>query len=394
MDTTNIDFIYFTGDNCVDFPKGGITSFTRQMMRAFGNRMALVGISTDDTPVGMWVNKEFDGTTYLFFSIAKANKNEIKPLLPTRLTNYYKLKKYKNEILSLNVENAFVQNSHFLLAIKNWPIKNKAYIFHGVTNPLKKARYWFAKLIANSYERIMFKRLKDYNSIFAAADDNDIRKMISRSGNKLKKEDINKLPTRFDDAVFYPNGKESSAKILGLKKNSYIFVQVGRLSKQKGCDFIIKSFHEFIKKYPDSILYFVGDGEERANVEKKITSLNLSEKVVITGFTDPKSVANYYNAADLVLVGSYMEGWSVAMVEALACGKKIVSTNISGTKDMILPGKNGFIVDNRDPKLFAQKMEEALKLSSGKEHSVELSKSYSLSTLKDDIEMHWKFHKQ
>jgi glycosyltransferase involved in cell wall biosynthesis len=270
MDKSNIDFIYFTGDNGIDYPKGGITSFTRQMMNVFGNRMALVGISTDNSPVGKWITKELDGKSYLFFSIARVDKNLIKPFIPQRLSGYLKLKKYKNKILELDVPNAFVQNSHFLLAINNWNLPNKAYIFHGATNPLEKPRYPFAKLLASAYEKVMFQRLRSYNTIFAAADDNEIKNLVKRSGNLISNKKIIKLPTRFDHTVFFPANKEESMKALNLERDRFILVHVGRISKQKGCDFLIESFHLFLKNHPGSVLYFVGDGEEKANLTLQI----------------------------------------------------------------------------------------------------------------------------
>jgi glycosyltransferase involved in cell wall biosynthesis len=390
MDLKNIEFIFFTGDNGIDYPVGGITSFTRQMMSVFGNRMALVGISTDNTPAGKWIQKDFDGEKFLFFSIGRVNKNKLKPLLPLRLTTYFQLKRYKKEILSLDISNAIVQNSHFLLAIHEWPIANKAYIFHGVTNPLEKARYSAAKLLAPYYEEKMFKRLQSYNTIFTVADENDIQNMIKRSNNKFSRDSFIKLPTRFDSKTFYPVSKEYSRQCLGLSKKKTIFIQVGRLSKQKGCDFIIDSFYHYLKNNPYSELYLVGDGEEKEGIQRKILSLGLSGKVNITGFLSKQEVALFYNSADLILVGSYMEGWSVAMVEALACGKNVVSTRVSGAGDMIIPGKNGYIVNYRDPGSFAKKMEEALKLPNPNKYSIEISGNYSLSTLKDDIEKHWK----
>lgn len=50
-------FLLIEGCDFVDYPTGGQLSFARQMMRTFGNRLALVGISTDDTPVGVWLKK-------------------------------------------------------------------------------------------------------------------------------------------------------------------------------------------------------------------------------------------------------------------------------------------------------------------------------------------------
>ena len=53
-------------------------------------------------------------------------------------------------------------------------------------------------------------------------------------------------------------------------------------------------------------------------------------------------MSTYLGAADLVFVGSFEEGWSTAMVEALACGKPIISTNISGANDMIIPNEKWY----------------------------------------------------
>lgn len=387
MDTRSIRFIYFSGDNGMDYPKGGITAFTRQMIRVFGNRMAIVGISTDETEVGNWTEKEINGKTFLFFAIAKIGKEKRKPFIPQRLLGYLKLRKYKNEILKLKIKNAFVQNSHFLIALKDWDIPNKAYIFHGATNPLEKPRYAIGRVIAPFYEKMMFKRLRNYNAIFVAADDNDIQRLQHRSKNRLK--DIVKLPTRFDDTLFYPQDKHEARKELNLDPEKKVLIQVGRLSKQKGGDLILQAFRFFLKTYPGSLLIFVGDGEEHQPIQEKINQSGLQDRVFITGFVPAQKVARYYHAADLVLVGSHMEGWSVAMVEALACGKNIVSTRVSGAKDMIANGKNGYIVETRAPDLFAQKMIEAIKLPVVNDVSLEKSQNYSLSTLKSDIEKYW-----
>ena len=382
-------FIFFAGNNCIDYPKGGITSFSQQFISVFDN-IAIVGSTTDDTPIGKWVIKEFNGKKYYFFSIDRQSPNVIKPFFPARLSSYLKLKKYKKKILSLNIKYAFVQNSHFLLAIKDWPFKNKAYFFHGVTNPLSSPRYKVGKYIATMYENLMFKRLKTYNAIFAAADDFDIKKLISRSNGKLSFNQIIKFPTRFDDTVFYSTRMTNAREKLDFDKDVNIFVQVGRISKQKGCDFVLDSFSKFHDRIPNSILIFIGDGEERENLQQLINNKKLTNNAFITGFKQKEEVALYYNAANTVLVGSHMEGWSVSMVEALACGKPIVSTNISGAKDMIIENKNGFIVSNRNSDLFAKKMLLSLELENARETSIELAKLYSISTMRQDIEKKWK----
>jgi glycosyltransferase involved in cell wall biosynthesis len=97
-------------------------------------------------------------------------------------------------------------------------------------------------------------------------------------------------------------------------------------------------------------------------VEAAISAGGLSSSVKITGFQKPGGVCCYLNAANVVVSGSLAEGWSVAMLEALACGKPLVSTSVSGIKEMILPRRNGFVVQGRDPVEFAKAMEDALAL--------------------------------
>lgn len=86
----------------------------------------------------------------------------------------------------------------------------------------------------------------------------------------------------------------------------------------------------------------VGDGEEKINLIKMAHDLNIEQNVVFCGLQQPRNVAIHISAADVCVVGSYVEGFSQAMIEQLACGKPIVSTNVSGAKELIKYGKNWF----------------------------------------------------
>ena len=100
--------------------------------------------------------------------------------------------------------------------------------------------------------------------------------------------------------------------------------------------------------------------------------------VRITGFQKPGQVVSYLNAANVAVVGSYVEGWSASMLEALACGKPIVSTEVSGAKAMVIEGRNGFIVNNRDPVRFSEAMQKALQLPEAERVSRSIAAEYDL----------------
>jgi glycosyltransferase involved in cell wall biosynthesis len=117
--------------------------------------------------------------------------------------------------------------------------------------------------------------------------------------------------------------------------------------------------------------------------------MGLERHIRITGFVPQSEVVKYINAADVCVVGSHREGWSVAMCEILACGKPVVSTDVSGARDMICEGKNGFVVADRDPENFARAVVQALSLPCAREVSLAAASSYAVSGLASDLSKLW-----
>lgn len=384
------EFVYIESSNFDNFPTGGTLSFSKQMLKVFGNRMALVGFVTDKTICGKWVIKEFNNVPYYFFGIQKINNREgKKPLIPARLTSYFYLKKYLKEIQSINVEKVFTRTPQFAIALSNSKFLNKCFCFAGTTNSVEISRYSILRKLAYKYEKKLFNSLKKFNVILASADKEAIKSLIQRSNSLLQIDNVYSFPTRFDDNIFKYKDKIICRNELNLDINSLILIVVGRLSWVKGWDLILDSFSDFHKKNKNSILLFVGDGEDKTKILSKVDKLNLNDKVFLLGKKRQEELALYINAADLFLVGSYYEGWSNAMIEALGCGKTIISTNISGASEMIEEGKNGYIITNRDHFLFSKKIEEALLIKNSIEYSLNLSIKYSLSTLAIDLENLW-----
>jgi hypothetical protein len=189
-----------------------------------------------------------------------------------------------------------------------------------------------------------------------------IDEFVQTRGIGLRHRRILPFPTRYDESVFFPLDPSSAKASLGLPPGRILVVAVGRVNGVKGWDLVLDAFRMFLHTHGDAAMCFVGDGEDRAALLHRAADLGLSDHVTVTGFLQPAAVAGYLNAADLVVFGSHHEGWSVAMLEALACGKAVVATDVSGARDMIVEGRNGFLVRQRDPERFAQAMEDALHL--------------------------------
>jgi len=383
------DVLFFEPCNFADFPVGGQTSFSRQMMAAFGNRLALVGVSTDGTPVGQWVSKQFNGLDYHFFAVGRRTVSSTKPLVPARITALLNIIRHRKAIMSLGIRYAFTQSPETLMAIHDWPWDSICYMIPGDANPLKMARYRWARPFTGLYDAKLFSALKRADVILACADGPAIESFARRSKGLLGPDRITPFPTRVDTAAFTPLSVREVRQKLGLDGPGPVVVTCGRINSVKGWDLVVGAFHNFRRLHPAARLIFVGDGEDRPILEKTILEQDLAGSVLLVGFQPSGKVVEYLNAASVLVVGSYKEGWSVAMLEGLACGLPVVSTDVSGARDMIVEGQNGFVVSNRDPGQFASAMARTLVWERPNRVSLAIAKRYSLANLRGDLCRLW-----
>jgi len=346
-------------------------------------------MSRGDDPVGQWLRKEINGTSYWFFPVCRKNASAKRPIIPARLTFYLALQRYRNRILSRGSRYALMGAAESLLAVSRWGLESLCFVFPGVENPLKISRYPLARSLWRVFDRMIFSALDRVSVILASADEEAIGQFILRSGGRIARERIVQLPTCVDLSEFRPASIQEARASLGIPSNSTVLVTSGRIAQFKGWDLLLDAFLVFQRKCSDSLLIFIGDGEDRPLVEAAIAARNLGSSVRITGFQAPRAVSSYLNAADVYLCGSVVEGWSVAMLEALACGKPIVSTPVSGTNQMIVPKKNGFVVPTRNPVEFAKAIESALGLKDAEKESREIADHFSLTKLGERLGHLW-----
>lgn len=377
----------------IEYPVGGQLSFARQMIRVFGNRLALVGWSTDDTPVGKWTTKAIDGIEYDYFAYHK--KKDIssqRPIVPARITDYLALNRWKNAIQQKQIPYVFLRSQHLLVNIVKWKVDNICYYFPGIENPLSISRYLWAKSLAKLFDTWFLPRVSKANTVLAAADTKAIEELVCRSKGKLDSCKIHVFPTRVDTDIFCYKDKHLAKKYLGIPESKIVISTTGRIHWAKGWKLILGAFKTFNQKFRDSILCFVGDGQDRPNLEAEISKLNLDNNVIITGFLPPERVSDYLKATDIFILGSKKEGWSTSLVEALATCLPIVSTDVSSSNTIIKEGVNGFVVKHRTPDEFFNAFVKALKLDthSVMEYSREEIEKYALKYLEKDLGRIWK----
>lgn len=130
-----------------------------------------------------------------------------------------------------------------------------------------------------------------------------------------------------------------------------VLLSVGRLTRQKNFPLLINAFADVVKRRP-SRLVILGEGEERANLEALVASLDLGDSVSLPGFL-PNPFALMSRAAAFVMSSSW-EGLPTVLIEALACGVPVISTDCESGPDEILDGgRYGRLVPVDEPQALA-----------------------------------------
>jgi glycosyltransferase involved in cell wall biosynthesis len=125
----------------------------------------------------------------------------------------------------------------------------------------------------------------------------------------------------------------------------YVLGVAARLVRQKSIDFLIKSFSEYNKNFnPKSKLLIAGKGPLKIELEELVASLNLKKSVKFLGFQS--DINTFYRSIDVFCLTSSYEGLGLAILEALACKKPIITSNCSAMPEIIKQNKNGLLVDH------------------------------------------------
>lgn len=160
-----------------------------------------------------------------------------------------------------------------------------------------------------------------------------------------------------DETRFFTRDKLASRNKLNLPPEKRIILFVGNLIKRKGIYTLLESLRILNAGiFSNFLAVIIGRGEEQKGVELKITEYGLSDNIRPIGWCPEKDLAYYYNAADVFVLPSTMEGHSIAILEAMASGLPIVASNVEGNKESVENGINGLLFETGNQIMLAQKL--------------------------------------
>ena len=147
--------------------------------------------------------------------------------------------------------------------------------------------------------------------------------------------------------------REELCRRYGLQANDTVIVTAGRLVEQKGHRYLIEAMDTLRRTLPHVSLKFIcfGEGELRNKLLEEVRRLGLGKDIFLPGIAPVKDILA---TADIFVLPSLWEGMSLMLLEAMAAGKPIVATDISGSRELIADKVNGFVVPPGNAAALAQ----------------------------------------
>ena len=162
-----------------------------------------------------------------------------------------------------------------------------------------------------------------------------------------------------DLSVFHVRNRLEARGKLHIEQASEAVVYIGRMDVKKGLRELVEAAAALHPQRPNLHVYMVGEGPDKPLIESAIQSNNATSFVHAPGACTFDEVADWMTAADLVTLPSYMEGCPNVVLEALACGRPVVATNVGGIPE-IMNVNCGQLVPPRDSPALARALAEVL----------------------------------
>jgi glycosyltransferase involved in cell wall biosynthesis len=150
----------------------------------------------------------------------------------------------------------------------------------------------------------------------------------------------NAIVTEHYESEAHPRGVFRAR--FGIPADAYVVGYIGRLNPEKGQSLLLNAAARIAASRPRPWLAFVGDGPDRAALEREAAALGLSDRVVFTGHLS--DVRPVYRDLDVLALTSYTEGFPNVLLESLCMGTPVIATDVGGVRELIQDGDTGVLV--------------------------------------------------
>lgn len=174
-----------------------------------------------------------------------------------------------------------------------------------------------------------------------------------------KRERVRVIIDGVDRSTFAPGCRRTAQAALGLNPDVRHLLFVGNLVPVKGIDVLLEACRRLPQGCPPWQLHLIGEGPQRASLERQARSLGLDQQVVFHGSVAHEQLPGWFRAADLFVLASRSEGVPNVLLEAMACGLPFVASHVGGIPEIADLGASR-LVPPEQPDALANAMTQML----------------------------------
>src|SRR5206468_10307454 len=141
--------------------------------------------------------------------------------------------------------------------------------------------------------------------------------------------------------------------------------------RYKGIDEVLEVMPSLVREMPDLVYLILGDGDDRCRLESKTRTLGMDSHVVFAGYISEEEKVAHYRLADAFVMPGRGEGFGIVYLEAMACGVPVVASKADASREAVLNGQLGLLVDPENPQEIRAAIKEALKRPRGVQPGLE-----------------------
>jgi glycosyltransferase involved in cell wall biosynthesis len=141
-----------------------------------------------------------------------------------------------------------------------------------------------------------------------------------------------------------PRSRDQVRSELGLAPDDVVIGKIGRLFPLKGHEFVVRAARQVLDRHPTARFLLVGDGILRQSIERSLEELGIRARFAFTGLVPPDRIPELIHAMDIVVHTSQWEGLARVLPQGLIAGKPVVSYDVGGAREVVIPGETGYLL--------------------------------------------------
>jgi glycosyltransferase involved in cell wall biosynthesis len=187
----------------------------------------------------------------------------------------------------------------------------------------------------------------------------DVKKSILETMNGISADKISVILNCVDVSRYGKDTNRTDLRLsLGFRETDHIMAVVATFKRQKGHSVLIDAAAALIPQFPNLHILLIGDGELREGLQSITRDLNLDRNVHFLGMRN--DIPEILAASDSFVLPSLWEGLPMALIEAMASKLPIVATDVSGSRQVMVPEETGILVAPGDPQELTRAIAELL----------------------------------